>query len=420
MEEIKFFVNFMRVWKGVLKLQRNYIYLLALGHFASDVSMGALPAILPFFISQYGMDYKSVAGLMFASCFLSSVIQPAFGWLADKKSKSWFMSLGIILAGVGIGLTGVFENYWMIFAVVTISGIGGAVFHPEAACMVNKLAGDRRGTALSIFSVGGNGGFAAGPLIAVAALSSFGLPGTTVFCVLSGGIALMLLFFVPKMKADIARAEAEKTQQAAAAKQEKAAGVNDWKAFSYLLVLLVFSSIAICGLRSFIPLYWVDVMGLSNAAAGSSLTLLFVFGVITTFVGGLLADRFGYLKIVKVSYVLLAVSVALFSQTRTIWIGLLLLLPMGFAMFAPFSSIVVLGQSYLARNIGFASGVTLGLSFSIGGVLVPLIGSFADVYGLSVTMQLLAFFAFLAGIAAFFLPVPGKKEADCKGQKALN
>jgi len=57
--------------------------------------MGALPAILPFFVSQYAMDYRSAAGLMFASCFLSSVVQPAFGWLADRKSKTWYMSLGI-------------------------------------------------------------------------------------------------------------------------------------------------------------------------------------------------------------------------------------------------------------------------------------------------------------------------------------
>ncbi len=399
-------------------LNRKYIYLLALGHFSCDIGMGALPAILPFFISQYGMDYKSVAGLMFASCFLSSIIQPAFGWLADRRSKTWFMSLGIFLGGASMGLIGIFENYWLMFAVVTLSGIGSAVFHPEAACMVNKVAGNKRGTALSIFSVGGNSGFAVGPLLAVAAVSFWGLKGTTVLCLLALVTSLLLMLFVPRMKADIAAAEAGKKQSAPLGEKQMETARNDWRAFSRLLVLLVCSSIAICGLRSFIPLYWVDVMGLSNAAAGSSLTLLFVFGVLTTLVGGLLADRFGYLKIVRLSYALLAVSVALLSQTQTPLTGYLLLLPMGFAMFAPFSSVVVLGQSYLARNIGFASGVTLGLSFSVGGVLVPLIGSFADMYGLMLTMELLAVFALLAALSALFLPAPVKKES-CAPENAV-
>jgi len=63
-----------------MELNRKYVYVVALGHFFCDIGMGALPAILPFFILQYGMDYRSVAGLMFASCFLSSVVQPTFGW----------------------------------------------------------------------------------------------------------------------------------------------------------------------------------------------------------------------------------------------------------------------------------------------------------------------------------------------------
>ena len=383
----------------------RYIYLLAMGHFFCDIAMGALPAILPFFIAAYGMDYKDVGGLMFASSFLSSVIQPLFGWMADRQSKNYFMPLGILLAGVAMGITGLMTDYWFIFAAVMLSGVGSAVFHPEATCMVNKVAGEKRGTALSIFSVGGNAGFAVGPVIAIAAVGAFGLRGTSVLCFLAVLMAAMLMFFVPQMKDKIQRQAAGKYD---AAFKSMAGRENDWNAFSRLLLLVICTSIAVCGLRSFIPLYWVDVMQQSPTAAGSALTLLFAFGVITTLLGGLLADRFGYLKIVRVSYILLAISVALLSQTKSPLLGYLLLVPMGFAMFAPFSSVVVLGQMYLARSIGFASGVTMGLFFSVGGLIIPLIGSFADDQGLMLTMQLLAAFAALAAGAAFLLPAGTK------------
>jgi len=389
-------------------LNRKYVYVLALGHFFCDIGMGALPAILPFFILQYGMDYQSVAGLMFASCFLSSVVQPAFGYLADRTSKIWFMPLGVFVSGAAMGLAGLFENYWTIFAVVTLSGIGSAIFHPEAARMIHKISGTKKGTALSIFSVGGNSGFAVGPMIAVAAISAFGMKGTAIFCFLALIMSVVLLMIVPKIKAAIVEKSSLSAATNIESKVKKVGAKNDWSSFSRLTMLIIFSSIVICGLRSFIPLYWVQVMGLSTAAAGSALTLLFTLGIVTTFIGGLLADKLGYLKVVQFSYVLLVPMVALLSQTTNPVMAYLLMIPIGFAMFAPFSSIVVLGQSYLARSIGFASGITLGLSFSVGGVIVPFIGRFADTYGLSATMELLAVVAVFAAIFAFFLPNPAK------------
>lgn len=394
-------------------MQRNYVYVAALGHFFCDIGMGALPAVLPVFIETYNMDYQSVAGLMFASCFLSSVVQPLFGWLADRSSKSWLMALGIFLSGGAMGLTGVFENYWAIFAVVTVSGIGSAIFHPEAARMVHKLAGEKRGTALSIFSVGGNGGFAAGPVVAVAAIAAFGLQGMAVFGVLAVFMAVVLLVMVPKMKANAV--EPAHTSAASSEKENRPdSAVNDWASFGRLTLLIVFSSIVICGLRSFIPLYLVGVSGFSTAEAGSALTLLFMFGVVTTLVGGVLADRIGYLKVVQISYVLLVPMVGLLSQATNMLACYALMIPIGFAMFAPFSSMVVLGQSYLARSIGFASGVTLGLTFSVGGMFVPLLGSFADQHGLPIMMELLTVVAACAALCAFFLPRPASAKAKTK------
>lgn len=64
-------------------MNQKYVYAVALGHFFCDIGMWALPAILPFFILQSGMDYQAVAGFpMFASCFLSSIVQTL--WLFGR------------------------------------------------------------------------------------------------------------------------------------------------------------------------------------------------------------------------------------------------------------------------------------------------------------------------------------------------
>ena len=72
--------------------------------------------------------------------------------------------------------------------------------------------------------------------------------------------------------------------------------------------------------------------------------------------------------------------------------------------------LVVLGQQYLAKNIGFASGVTLGLATSLGGVMAPLLGWIADHQGLPRAFQFLAAVALLGAVFAYTLKPVAKKE----------
>ena len=121
-----------------------------------DLAPGALPAILPFLVLYNGLSYTEVAGLMFASSCLSSIVQPAFGYWADKSSKPWFMALGIAMSGIGLGVSGLVSNYWLIFIAITLMGVGSSIFHPVAARVVNYTS-EKKATGIGIFSVGGNG-----------------------------------------------------------------------------------------------------------------------------------------------------------------------------------------------------------------------------------------------------------------------
>lgn len=386
---------------------KKYIYVLCAGHFFNDIGMGILPATLPFFIALYGMSYADVSGLIFAASFLSSIIQPISGWIADKVSKAWIMSIGIFLSGVAMGSIGLFKNYWLIFIAVTISGIGNAIFHPEAARMVNKLSDSvHKGTALSIFSMGGNAGMAFGPIIVVILITIFGIKGTVAFSILAFLMSAILFFVLPQLQKDL---EANKTISQQQEKESiSVTGTNHWLPFLRLTIVIACSSLVVCGLRSFIPLYLVAYTGLSDGAASSALSLLFIFGIVMTLIGGVMADKFGYLRIVQISYTILVPMIFILTHTQSPLLSYLLMIPIGFATFAPYSSIVVLGQNYLARNIGFASGVTMGLYFSIGGIFIPLMGKFADIYGLTAVMQLLTFFALIAALASFILKTPFK------------
>ena len=398
-------------------MDKKKISLVSLGHLSCDVNGGALPAVLPFLRTHYGLSYQATGGLMFAYSCLSSIIQPLFGLMADRLSKPWLIPLGVFLAGIGLTAVGFMSSYWAIFAAIGVSGVGAALFHPEGARFANKVSGDSKGTGMSIFSIGGNAGFVVGPLLATFFLSMFGMPGMAIFGLLATVMASILLLLIMRMVAPEAAAAAQRTAEAAYGQPKGAANAaggkatsgedvalqNDWHEFSKLTGAIITRSILFIGFNTFIPLYWVSGFGQSKAAGAIALTVFCTFGVLSNILGGVLADKYGFRAIVRLAFALVTPVVLAFSLMPNLYAAYAMLPLLGFVLYVPFSSLVVLGQTYLARNIGFASGVTLGLATSLGGVFAPVLGWVADNHGLPRTFQCLAVVALVGSIFAFTL-----------------
>ena len=391
-------------------MDKKKILLVSLGHLSCDINGGALPAILPFLRAAYDLSYQATGGLMFAYACLSSMIQPLFGLLSDRFSKPWFIPLGVLLAGCGLAAIGWMPGYWGIFAAIGLSGVGAALFHPEGARFANAVSGQNKGTGMSLFSIGGNGGFVLGPLLATACLGAFGLPGTTIFAVLAVLTAGTLVWSIARMGATKKTAAAGGKTAPATGAEGETPGENNWREFLKLTVSIVTRSITFVGFNTFIPLYWVSAFGQSTATGAMALTFFCVCGVISNFFGGMLADKFGYRAVIRVVFALMPPVVACFSLSSNLYAAWALLPLLGFVLYAPFSAQVVLGQQYLAKNIGFASGITLGLATSLGGVVAPLLGWIADHYGMAATFQSLAALSIVGAVFAYLLkPVTVKK-----------
>ena len=383
------------------------ILLVSLGHLSCDLNGGALPALLPYLASAHNFDYQACGALAFAYSAMSSVIQPVFGLVADRFSRSWFIPLGILLAGFGLGAVGFLDAYWAIFAALMVCGVGGAVFHPEGARYANLVSGSHKGVGLSIFSVGGNSGFVVGPLIVllfVGGLSltdslnvgGFGLHGTAAFAVIALCTASILYVNISRWK------PASATSRSAAA----CAGHlrNNWPAFGILSITIIARSVLFLGFNTYLPLYWQNVFHQSAQVGNAMLAFFCIFGVASNLLGGMAADRWGFRRTIRCAGFFLLPFMALFPFAHDPFLAAALLIPIAIGLYAPFSSMVVLGQRYLARNMGFASGITLGVAMSIGGMATPLLGWIADNHGgLPVAMQALAAAALVGALSTLFL-----------------
>lgn len=376
-----------------------YSYIMMLGHLCADLGGGALPAILPFLIAQKGITYTQAAGLTFALSSIGSAIQPVFGSMADKTSRPWLMSLGIFMAGCGISSLGFLDNYWAMFVAVAFTGIGAALFHPDGGRMANYVSGEKKGKGISLFSVGGNMGGAIGPVLAVWGITMVGgLKGAAILAVPAFAMAAFMVTQHGNL-AEFAAEGSKKTKAAIAAGQK-----DDWKSFGKLTIVVFLRSTLQTGMTTFIPMLFMSVLMQSEAKSGSVTTIISLSGAVATLIGGNLADKYGFNKTIRTGLVLVIPCLIAVTMSRSVALSTLLLIPTAMFLNFAFSPSVALGQKFVPNHLGLASGITMGLASSFGGVVSPMLGRVADTAGLPVVMWILVVLTAVACVASYFVP----------------
>jgi FSR family fosmidomycin resistance protein-like MFS transporter len=380
------------------RFDRRGLGVLATGHLWADFLQGAIPALLPFLIAERGYSYGAAGALLLASSLGSSIVQPAFGLASDRLALPWLMPAGLALGGAGLAVVGLTESYAATAAAVMVSGLGVAAFHPEAARYANYASRAQRGRGMSMFSLGGNAGFALGPLLVTPAVLAFGLPGTLLAAIplwLASGLLLAELGRL-REHAPAAAPRAENRHQVEVRSDE-------WGPFARLASIVGLRSAVFFGLQAFVPIYFAIELGTSKAIGNGALSVMLVAGAVGTYVGGRLMDRVGRRVIVVASMGALSPLLIAFLLVGR-WPATVLLLAIGFFTISNFSVTIVMGQEYLPNRLGLASGVTMGAAIGAGGLAAAALGALADHTSLTTTLWTIALIPLPALLIALTLP----------------
>ncbi len=382
-------------------MKKYYIYIATLAHMVNDASQSVIPALIPLFLSKFSLSYEQAGALVFANTALSSVLQPILGYYSDKISAPWLIALGVFMSAGSIAAMAFADSYSYIFIAALIAGIGSAIFHPEGAKLANRLGGIKVGKSIGTFAVGGSAGYALGPIIAGICVYGIGLHGLLIYGALGLFSAVALLILMPSMLRETH--EIRKTLAQSKVTEFTVEPKNDWKSFGKLSIVLFCRAVNWAVINTFIPIYWITILGLTAKEGSLALTIMFSIGVIVTYLGGVLADRYGFVKVLRYALLLWVPSTFFITNVTNVYFAWFLLLPLGFARSIVYSPVVVLGQKYLAKSVGFASGITIGLTMTLGGIVAPGVGALADIYGLHNALQVLNISTVVALTASFFL-----------------
>ena len=381
------------------KINLKALALLTAGHFVTDMNTGALPALLPFLKEHLHLSYAMAASIVLAFNITSSVVQPAFGYFADRWSARWLIPTGCLFAPFGLALLAFGNAYGWVLLFTCMSGFGQASFHPEAFKTVNFLSGHRKATAISLFLLGGSLGLSFGPFLGTLFYKHFGVTGSLVF--LPFGVVMTTIFLLTaswKIKIDPFPSRLRISAIGGGAGRKHLPMV-------LLLISVILRSAANLGILTFVPFYFINHLHREAHVAGQYLSIFLLAASFGALAGGPVADRYGYKKTVIITLGIGASCLYLFYLTDGAWAFIFFIIS-GFILFSSNAITMAMGQSFMPKNTAMASGLILGFAMGVGGIIVTGLGWAADHWGITWALQITFLLPFLAFLIFFLIPYP--------------
>ena len=371
---------------------------LTFGHGMADSYSGFINPILPFIVANIGTTLAAATCALSASQLFSSMMQPVFGFIADKWAKRFFIFWGIIMASIFLSLTGLVHNIWQLAVCLILGGIGVGFYHPQATGFVVRYSGKNLAKNMSIFIAAGTIGYSLGPIISSTITQFFGvskLPFASLW-----GIAFALLAFicVPKINAKnfVKNQNSFKTTITDIFKN---------KIVRILIMVSALKSLVTSSFSILLPFYWKD-LGYSAFQIGFAVFIFLTVGAFGTYISSKYEKIIGYKNVFYTSlivpFILTAIFVSIIKVTPVL--SFILFILTGFVTMLSVSINMVLAQKTMPQYKSMISGFIGGFSWGIVGIFLPLIGLVAQNIGIIKTLLIISFIPFILSYFVRFLP----------------
>jgi FSR family fosmidomycin resistance protein-like MFS transporter len=377
---------------------------LSFSHLLNDTLQSLIPAIYPLLQQSFSLNFTQIGLITLTNQFTASLLQPMVGFYTDRYPKPYSLAMGMGSTLVGLVLLSFAGSFGMVLIAVAFVGVGSSVFHPEASRVARLASGGRHGFAQSFFQVGGNAGTSFGPLLAAWIILPRGHQSLLWFSLVAlTGIAV-LTYVGHWYRGNLRRPKttANVTVERASFAQRRVIGALA------ILVLLVFSKyFYLTSMTSYYTFYLIHTFGVTKETSEYFL-FIFLFAVAAgTIIGGPIGDRFGRKRVIWAS-ILGVAPFTLLLPYANLWEAGVLTVFIGVILASAFSAIVVYAQELVPGNVGMIAGLFFGVAFGMGGIGSAVLGKLADVTSITYVFQVCAFLPLL-GVLTWFLPNVEKK-----------
>lgn len=350
---------------------------LMLGHFTVDTYAGLLPVLYPLLVHRFALDLATVGLVSLAYGGASSVVQPLFGWMADRQGTR-LIGLALIWTAATFALIGFAPSFPFLLVLAAAAGVGSGMYHPFGALNASRAIRDveLRNTAMSVYVTGGTLGVALGPLLGIVLFGALGIQGTALMVLPGVAIAMWLLN-------ELGAIGVYRVSRSVAPSAERTA-VPVLPMFAVIGVMMS-RQWTTASLQAFIPT-WYASMGYPPSFYGPLATALVLASAVGAIGAGSIADRFGRRRVIVVSLCVTIPALLLFAQFQGP-IAFVTVTLVGLSAASTGPLMLVMAQQLMVGRAGVASGLILGLGFVTGAVGIPITGALADAFGMETAIR---------------------------------
>lgn len=376
----------------------DQVFVIASGHFIHDVYSAFLAPLLPLIRERLALSL-TMAGTLTAMMQLPAILNPIVGHYADKFKPRYLVVFAPAVTATLMSIIGLPTNYNILAVIILLAGISVVTFHAPAPAMVARASGSRVGKGMGWFMAGGELGRTIGPLVAVWAVSFWGLEGIYRVAVIGWLASFVLFWRLPDSnvaKRSLGSLESLKP-----------------KLLTLILPLasvIFFRMFLAVSMTTYLPTY-MDMKGADLWMAGGFLAILEFAGVLGALLSGSLSDRLGRKSILLWVAVLSSPLMLGFIYAPQ-WLLVPLLLLLGFFSLSTGPIFLAIMQDHFPQNRALGNGVYLTLSSLLRSSVMVLVGMAGDTFGLQTAFVASAFLAFFAIPGILMLP------AKAEGQSA--
>ncbi len=375
------------------KTTYQILFAISFSHLLNDVMQSLIPSIYPIIKDSFQLSFAQIGLITLTFQLSASLFQPFVGFYTDKKPKPFSLTVGMMFTLSGIVLISFASNYTILLCSVALVGIGSSVFHPEASRVAHLASGGKRGTAQSIFQVGGNAGRSIGPLLAAIIIVPYGRLSILWFSLLAF-LAIIILIRIGKWYKRINHVQSQI--------KNKLDNIELLHNFSrkkvqftvFILLVLIFSKyVYLAGMTSFFTFYLIDKFQMSVQTSQVYLFIFLASATVGTMIGGPLSDRFGRKYIIWFSILGVSPFTILLPYANLFWTTILTIL-IGVILASAFPTILVYAQELLPGKVGMIAGLFFGFAFGIAGIGSAVLGELADQTSINYVYQVCVFSTF--------------------------
>ncbi len=354
------------------------IYLASLSHFTLELCHSFMPVLYPLLTVKMGLSFTQIGILALANNLVTSTFQPFLGFLPERFGAERVVALSILWLGGLMGLVGFAPNFWTLTLLVALASLGSAAYHPAGVVNITRQRTMQRGTAVSIFSVGGSLGAALSPAWILLWLGSLGT--YSALMVIPVAILVSALFYQQARRPAPQTNPRHHTQHAPV-----------HKGYLLGLILIILGTMARSWFQVALVTYlpaWVQSNGGSLEQGGQLLSVfLFATGA-GSLLGGIVADRVGVWPVAMITNLLIAPAYWLWLD-GTPGLQIIALGVVGVALGTNYATVILLAHDAWPQGIALASGLVMGLGWVPAGLGASFTGYLADQRSLSAAMTVL-------------------------------